>query len=332
MFGATTNRNEAAYAFTDSQLFVVKREWRRAAPDHHGQAQLVAAPLHARRPHAAGCSRDAGAKRLQRRAHRRVALARRSASTQVVTRRARSLGEQFCRIAGFAHVCTSRPKTAATKSCTPCAWAAARCRHCSVPRQGSFTNLAIPDARRQDPAVRQLGERERARRDRADHAAERQGAGAHQVQRAARCAARPAAHRKLLVHLQPRQAHPQLPRAAAGLRRGEEISAVRRDPRRPARHVARPVLRALELSPAGRARLRAAAHQLLRLDRLRRGVRALHPGRSAQGSRPTRSTRRPTPPSAHFASSTAAGNAPAAPATAGTWRTGCRARPRATNA
>ena len=68
------------------------------------------------------------------------------------------------------------------------------------------------------------------------------------------------ADRTLLVHQQPRQAHPQFRRAATGFRSVEEISAVRDHPWRSAWHVARPVLRALELPPAGRARLRAAAH------------------------------------------------------------------------
>jgi hypothetical protein len=36
VFAATTNRNAAAYAFTDAQLFLRERQWRRAAPAHHG--------------------------------------------------------------------------------------------------------------------------------------------------------------------------------------------------------------------------------------------------------------------------------------------------------
>ena len=70
-------------------------------------------------------------------------------------------------------------------------------------------------AHRQDPAVHKLGERQRTRRDRAGESGWRQGAGAHQVQRSARRAARPAAHREFLVHQQPGQAHPQFPGAAS---------------------------------------------------------------------------------------------------------------------
>ena len=126
--------------------------------------------------------------------------------------------------------------------------------------------------------VRHLGKRQRARGNCLDQSTEWQGAGAHALQRRARGAARSAADREFLVHLEPRQAYTQLRRAATWFRSLEEISVVRRHPWRTARHVARPVLHPLELSPAGGAGLRAAAHQLLRIDRLRRGVRAFDTG------------------------------------------------------
>ena len=89
----------------------------------------------------------------------------------------------------------------------------------------------------------------------------------------------------VLVPEQPRHAHPQLPRAAAELRSEQEVSAVRRHPRRAAQHVAGPVRHPLELPPARRAGLRGAADELLGLDGVRRCLRADDPGRSAQGSR-----------------------------------------------
>ena len=239
---------------------VHRRTWRGGEPRAitTGSDQLVAAALHARRQHAARGARRAGPERLQRGAPRRLLLAEPGQAPHR-HRRHRSRGEQLTPSRRIRARCTSPPRMPATRSCTRCASAAARCRRCSASSKGSYTNLVIPERAGKPVAVRQLGERQRPGRGGADHADERQGAGADQVQRRARRAARPAADREFLVHLEPRQAHPQLPGASAGLRRDEEVSAVRRDPRRPARHVARPVLRPLELSPAGRARLRAAA-------------------------------------------------------------------------
>ena len=64
---ATTNRNAAAYAFTDSQLFIVRRQWRRAAarspPDRTPGRSRASRPT-ARR--CWRCSRHRARTRLQR--------------------------------------------------------------------------------------------------------------------------------------------------------------------------------------------------------------------------------------------------------------------------
>ena len=96
-------------------------------------------------------------------------------------------------------------------------------------------------------------------------------------------AGRLAAAPGVLVHEHARHAHPQFHRASAGVRRLAQISALRADAWRTALHVDRPVRDPLELSPARPARLRRAADQLHRVDRIRREVRAGHPRRSARG-------------------------------------------------
>ena len=63
-----------------------------------------------------------------------------------------------------------------------------------------------------------------------------------------------AAAARVLVHRPRRPPHPQLHRAAAELRRVEEVSALRPDPRRSRQHVARRDHLPLELSPARRSR------------------------------------------------------------------------------
>ena len=105
----------------------------------------------------------------------------------------------------------------------------------------------------------------------------------------------------------------------------------RPDPRRPRRHVARLDHAPLELPPAGAARLRGAAHRLRRLHRLRRAIHARHPGDPLRGPRRRHQPRRGRGDQ-RFPFIDGSRRPPAAPATAGTWRTGSRPRPPATSA
>ncbi len=91
--------------------------------------------------------------------------------------------------------------------------------------------------------------------------------------------------------------------------------------------MARPDHAALELSPAGQARLRRPADELLGVDRLRRSSSRARSASIRSKGPPTRSTRRPTRRSGVTASSTDRGRLRRAPAMAAISRTGWR-RPR----
>ena len=168
VFAATTNRNAAAYAFTDSQLFVVSVAGGEPRQITTGPAHLVAAALHARRPHAARGARDPGRERLQPVAPRGVRPGPICGSTSSPAASIARWTASRCR--RIRATCTSPPRTAATKSCIPRASRAARCRRCSASTEGSYTNLAIPARAGKLALVRELGKRQRTRRDRADHA------------------------------------------------------------------------------------------------------------------------------------------------------------------
>ncbi len=130
---------------------------------------------------------------------------------------------------------------------------------------------------------RELGQRREPAGSRAHRRRGRRAPGALRVQRGARRRDRLAAGPRVLVREQAGPAHPQHDRAAARLRSGEEVPALRADPRRPAHDVQGRVLHPLELSPARGAGLRRADDELHRLDGFRRGIRAGDPGRSAEG-------------------------------------------------
>ena len=149
---------------------------------------------------------------------------------------------------------------------------------------GTYSQLAGRRLGRVAGGRRILGERGHAARNRPHRPRHRPLVGAFDVQYRARGGDRPVACGGVLVHVAPRQADPQLRRAAARIRSREEISAVRADPRRAAQHVEGRVHRPLELPPARAAGLRRAADELQRLDGLRRGIRARDPGRSARRS------------------------------------------------
>ena len=181
---------------------------------------------------------------------------------------------------------------------------------------------------------RQLGKRRQPGRSGAHRPARQGGTAAYRSSTPSAAAAhRLAAAAALLVHQHARQAHPQHDRAAAGVRREQEVPAAGADARRPAQHVARPVLRCAGTTTCWRAPgYVRAADQLHRLDRIRREVRAGDPGRPVHRARRTRSTRRRTRRSGGSRSSTARARRRPAPATAATWPTGCRPPPRATSA
>ena len=107
--------------------------------------------------------------------------------------------------------------------------------------------------------VRQLGERGPAGRDRPRRSGHRQPHVPDLVHGQGRRVDRLAAAARVLVHGSRRTAHPQFHRAAAELRRVEEVSALRPHPRRAREHVARFDHVSLELPPPLAARLHRPA-------------------------------------------------------------------------
>ena len=103
VFAATTNRNAAAYAFTDSQLFVAERGGGEPRADHAGHGQLVAAALHARWPHAAGGARRRRAPSVYNASRLAAFSWPDPGKPRIVTDGLDRVGEQLRGLAGFAH-------------------------------------------------------------------------------------------------------------------------------------------------------------------------------------------------------------------------------------
>ncbi len=326
VFGATTNRNEAAYAFTDSQLFIVKvsggeprqittgsNTW--SQPRFTPDGRTLLAVLETQGPNVYNASRVA--------AFPWPALDRHEVVTEVIDRSVGSFAvSPDSRVLYFTAEDGGNEKLYSVRLG---GGAVQTLTHAGD--KGSFTNLTIPARTGKTAAVRKLGERQRARRDRAGESGWRPGAGAHQVQRAARRAARPAAASRISGS----------PAAAAS---ASTASWCGRPGSTPSKKY--PLFVVIHGGPHGMWRdqffvrwnyhlLAAPGYVLLLTNYSGSTGFGEEFARSIQGDplkgpgrRDQRGGRRRH--QADSRSSTAVGNAPAAPAMAGTWRTGCRAR------
>ncbi len=328
---ATTNRNAAAYAFTDSQLFVVnvsggeprqittgRNSW--SQPRFTPDGRTLLAVLE-----------DAGAERLQRVAPGGVPWPDLTGTTSSPTASIAPWAVSRCpRIRAW---CTSRPKTAATKSCIS---TRLRRRHgADAVRRGEGLDTPISRSRRAPSKLALYANWESASSPgeiALVSPAERQGAGAHQVQRAR--APRSSTCRPSSISGSPAAAAS----ASTASWCGRRASTRRRNIRCSwSSTAARTACGATSSSCAGTItcspRPATCCCSLTTPARPASARNSRAPSRAIRSrDRPTRSTRRRTRPSGNFRSSTAAGSAPAARVTAGTCRTGCRARPRATSA
>ena len=196
-----------------------RRDRRRTARHHHRPEQLVMAAIHARRPHPARPGRAAG---RQRRTTPRVSRpsrgrcrANHASSPNGIDR----VGEQLRDGAGFAHRVLHGRGCRQREAVLGAARAAARCRPCSASTKGSYTNVVIPE--RANNLVL-YGTWESASSPAEVALMNPQNGKAlvltrFNAARVARLDLPP--DREFLVHVQPRQAHPQFRGAAARIRR-----------------------------------------------------------------------------------------------------------------